>query len=409
MRRLLLLVLACALLLPALGRRSYYDVDSYALQAPAVAERNLDELAAYLKKGAQSSEDRTRIVYRWITDRIAYDTQAFFSGTFPDQSAEAVLARRTAVCAGYSNLFEALAKRVGLDVAVVGGQIRHDPQDPDDQERGHAWNAVKLQGRWYLLDSTWGSGVVDYKTRRFSRRFNPYYFLVPPEQLIFSHIPDDKSWQLLPQPKTTREIESLPRVTSYYFRYDIRPKEKRGDLVATGQGWKLRFRAAPGVRLSANLYAPGEVVQENATLVQSEGDEWVVDTVFPQRGEYKLLIWGSDDPRSDTLSYVMDYRVEARRPSLERFPTFSGAFLSHRARVESPRTQALSSGKKLSFSLFVPDADDVQVVCGKQWQPLQRQGQWFRGQLQVPPGQVDVSARFPGRDNYQMLLRYRAD
>lgn len=25
----------------------------------------------------------------------------------------------------------------------------------------HAWNAVYLEGRWHLLDSTWGSGNVD--------------------------------------------------------------------------------------------------------------------------------------------------------------------------------------------------------------------------------------------------------
>ena len=34
----------------------------------------------------------------------------------------------------------------------------------------HAWNAVYLDGRWHLLDSTWGSGVVDDSSTKFTFR-----------------------------------------------------------------------------------------------------------------------------------------------------------------------------------------------------------------------------------------------
>lgn len=35
-------------------------------------------------------------------------------------------------------------------------------------EFDHAWNAVYLEGRWHLLDSTWGSGLVDKATSKFT-------------------------------------------------------------------------------------------------------------------------------------------------------------------------------------------------------------------------------------------------
>lgn len=35
-------------------------------------------------------------------------------------------------------------------------------------EFDHAWNAVYLEGRWHLLDSTWGSGLVDTATSKFT-------------------------------------------------------------------------------------------------------------------------------------------------------------------------------------------------------------------------------------------------
>lgn len=34
----------------------------------------------------------------------------------------------------------------------------------------HAWNAVYLDGRWHLLDSTWGSGTVDDTSTKFTYR-----------------------------------------------------------------------------------------------------------------------------------------------------------------------------------------------------------------------------------------------
>lgn len=35
-------------------------------------------------------------------------------------------------------------------------------------EFDHAWNAVYLEGRWHLVDSTWGSGLVDSTTSKFT-------------------------------------------------------------------------------------------------------------------------------------------------------------------------------------------------------------------------------------------------
>lgn len=408
-RRFALLALLCLVLSPgALGRFSYAAVDRYALQAPASAERNLEELAGYLRKVGAGSEERTRAIYRWVTDRIAYDTTSFFAGTIPDQSPDTVLRKRTAVCAGYANLFEALASRCRLECQVVRGEIRRDPEDPAGQQRSHAWVAVRLGGRWQLLDPTWGSGYVDFKSRRFNRRFNPYYFLVPPDQLIFSHIPTERAWQLLPRPRTLQEIESMPHVTSSYFRYDVRAREQRGQLVSA-EGLQLKFRTAPGVRLSASVYRGREAEEQNLTLIQPEPDGWSVAARFPSRGEYKLVVWGTDDPGSNSFEYVMDYRVNSRKASSQRFPTYSGEYLSHRVQVESPRSYRLTSQKKTSFTVLVPDATDVQLIAGSSWIPLQRQGQWFRGQVQLPPGEVKLSGRFPGNDSYHLLLGYRAD
>ena len=100
----------------ALGTRDYTPVDRHALAAPAAAERSLDSLAAWLGGApARDEAERARAIYRWITDRIAYDAGAYFSGRFRNtqRAPEDVLRQRRAVCDGYAGLFEALARRVG--------------------------------------------------------------------------------------------------------------------------------------------------------------------------------------------------------------------------------------------------------------------------------------------------------
>lgn len=51
-------------------------------------------------------------------------------------------------CFGYARAFDYLAKRAGLNTAVVLAWNENDII-------GHAWNLVEVDGRWYQLDTTW--------------------------------------------------------------------------------------------------------------------------------------------------------------------------------------------------------------------------------------------------------------
>ena len=57
----------------------------------------------------------------------------------------------------------------------------------------HACNVVKLEGYWYLIDSTCGEGHLGVDGRC-CKQLNPFYFLVRPEQMIYRHFPEDSQW-----------------------------------------------------------------------------------------------------------------------------------------------------------------------------------------------------------------------
>jgi len=198
-------------------RGSYAAVDAYALQAPTEAEASIVSLAKYLHGAGKSERERARAIYRWITDRIAYDTESFFSGQRQDQSPGSTLQRRKAVCEGYSQLFLDLCNRGAIKAAKVRGYSKgfgYSPAVPITKVT-HAWNAVRVEGQWCLLDSTWGAGSV--ADRQFQKTFKEFYFLTPPDQMIFTHLPEDPQWQLRRQTLSLAEFNSRPRIGTDLF------------------------------------------------------------------------------------------------------------------------------------------------------------------------------------------------
>src|SRR5262249_47757666 len=157
-----------------------------------------DRLAAYLMRPARTERDKARAIYRWVTDRIAYDVDGYMLGKRGDNTAEGAFRTRKVVCEGYANLFERLCRHAGLE-AVNLLRVARGPGlgDPLDVTRpNHAWNAVRLDGRWHLLDATWGAGSPG-PMGAYDKQFEEFFFLTPPDLFVFSHYPMDPQWQLL--------------------------------------------------------------------------------------------------------------------------------------------------------------------------------------------------------------------
>jgi len=199
----------------------YAEIDKHALAAPREAEKTLASLARYLTAPADSDLLKARAIFRWITDRITYDLDSFRAKKMPDFLPEAVLAARTSVCEGYARLFEALCKKSGVEVALIHGYGKTlGFVGPDGSNRiSHTWNAVKLDGRWRLLDTTWAAGFVN--NGAFLKKLNDFYFLTPAREFIYTHLPTDSKWQLLDMPVSAEEFDRQPLVPPDLFRIGV--------------------------------------------------------------------------------------------------------------------------------------------------------------------------------------------
>ena len=207
---------------------SYDNIDKYAINTPSPAEASVDSLAAYLVAPAKNEREKARSIFRWVTENIDYDANGFFTGSFEDTSSKDVLKSRKSVCSGYSDIFSSLANSAGLEVVRIAGYGKgygYLPGENLSAPSNHAWNAVKINGSWYLIDCTWGAGYIN-DNKKYVRKFDDHYFMTPPSEFIYDHLPEDSRWQLLEKPLAKSEFEKQAFVKPDFFKYGLKPYDR---------------------------------------------------------------------------------------------------------------------------------------------------------------------------------------
>ncbi|KZW03240.1 hypothetical protein EXIGLDRAFT_725696 [Exidia glandulosa HHB12029] len=150
------------------AHRDFSAADEHAAMFPREHARSIATLAYDLTAPFDDPVDKARVIFTWMHHNIAYDAANFLAGTVKHgATAEDTLRTGMAVCEGYSGLFSAIALAAGLEVISVHGHGKgygYAPPPPGTRlppyDGNHAWNAVKLDGDWRLMDSTWGAGAL---------------------------------------------------------------------------------------------------------------------------------------------------------------------------------------------------------------------------------------------------------
>lgn len=204
--------------------RSYDTIDEWAFNAPQSAATSVAELATYLVEPCEDDFDKARVIYSWLAANISYDTESYFGDTQAPQDANSVLNSGIAVCAGYANLYQALADQMSLQVITISGHGKgYSYSEGAAITPNHAWNAFNVEGSWHLLDSTWGAGYVD-NDQQYCALFKEYWFDVDPDEMIFTHFPMDPAAQHTERTFTKNEYSELPPYDPTVFRGSITPE-----------------------------------------------------------------------------------------------------------------------------------------------------------------------------------------
>jgi hypothetical protein len=393
------------------GPNPYDAIDRHALSAPGWAEQTVAGLARFLVRPARTEDEKARAIFRWIAENIAYDTRSYAAGRIRETDSQDVFHSRTALCGGYAGLFKSLALEAGLEAEIVSGFAKGIDYRMGKHFRGtanHAWNAVRVDGSWKLIDATWGAGHAE-ESGRYVRELDEHYFLTPPEEMIYTHFPDESRWQLLARPVSLETFEKQAYLKSPFFRYGLKLKSHRLCFIEIQNGVTVLFSSPADARLSAQISRGQRIWSESLTFIQRRPGTQAVSAVFPSPGTYTLRIFAKDKNDSGPYEWAADYLVHATAPAggAAGFPEAYQPFDQMDCTLYRPMEGRLKAGRSASFSIRIPGAEKAVLVMGKQWIELAMDGDLFQASALVTKGDVQVAARFPGDENkYSVLLKY---
>lgn len=337
-------------------------MDEHALQAPAEAESSLEDLARYLAGPARSDEDRARAIYRWITANVEYDVNGSIAGARRGRTPEEVLEERIGVCSEYSALFSRLSELSGLEAVVIRGRGKgygYTVGSKIPKSSNHAWNAVKIEGVWRLVDSTWGAGYLDPE-EGFVERFEEFYFLTPPENLVWTHLPEDPNWQLLNAPLSKEEFERLVYAKPPFFKNEMNIVAPSEGTIDADEGANVSLSAPEDVGVIAELLdGDGSKLPERFTMVRRSSDEVVVMAACPGPGNFTFRIYSrrSDAGDGGAYDWTLDYRMVAGPNAKPHtgFPVVWDAFWDMGLDLKSHPEGVIEAGSELKVTLSAPE------------------------------------------------------
>ena len=144
----------------------YYTTSSQETKTSTAVTNLLKELNI----GSDWSDyDKIHKIYEWITKNVKYTNASDYSTNMYYHTAYSAIVDKSTVCQGYASLLYRLALAVGVDCRVVAGLA-----EAGNDDSAHGWNIVKIDGKWYNLDSTWDAGYSASNWRYFLKAAYPF-------------------------------------------------------------------------------------------------------------------------------------------------------------------------------------------------------------------------------------------
>jgi len=252
-----------------------------------------------------------------------YTDSSFTGEPIHETIAKRVLQKKAAVCDGYSRLFKTLCDYAGIRSEIITGYAKANMGRIGAKFRSnHNWNAVYIDSAWYLLDVTWASGFLTYRSGEYVKQYNNHYFLTPPEEFIQDHFPDDLQWTLLTKTPILKEFDASPFKQKSFSKYSISSYKPSKGIIEAALGDTIHFmletrdpwndrRILPDVFFDTTMFYrsslwafiyPGAETGQRANAGRKINYTYVVDSDIV---EWVHLMYNSD--------LIMRYKLNIKR------------------------------------------------------------------------------------------------
>ena len=374
--------------------------------------KSVEEFQATLKEVAikndlTNEESKAFLVYCWLAKNIKY-----YIGSMPDNTPKGALQKRITQCSGYARLFKEVLKIFKIKSVLVHGIGRTYNLSLKPHRENHEWNAIKLNGKYYLCEVTWGAGKVE--NNKFIKAYNTFYFCCPPELFINTHFPskDLSQWMLLDKKITQEQFENLLYKDKFFFNYnfcDIQPNEGIVKLKNKND-IEIKFTNSNNVkqlRLSCKVFYE-QKLSENISYIEKFDNHFIINLIFNKKGNYNVLYFATDKSgtvNSDLIarqqfSVMSDTKIIKQFPTVFTFPD--------ELHIIEPKYNNLPRNKEITFHFTSNNIDEMGIVVDKKCTHLENKDGSFIGKFLVS-GEEILVGKFekdnPG--NLKVMMKYK--
>lgn len=274
---------------------------------------DLYKLTHFIREHFDSDPLRLRACFIWITENIAYDVKAFLKEDPIAGQVDYVLEKKRGICGGYAALLKLLCDLFSIECQVVTGYARSEKKvvlPYPGLATNHAWNAVKINGEWRLMDPTWAAGFVveiDDTPKYFVRRFLETYYFTPPEKFLLNHFPKQNRFQLVKGIMPEMTFRKKPVYTSTFIADSVQKIDPDSAVIRTKVGDTLSIRFKSSIPLVEVCISTENLPNADYSALVTRRDDWY-EIRYPVRayGFYNIKVGRCRE------TPLVIYRLEAR-------------------------------------------------------------------------------------------------
>ena len=381
----------------------------------------------------------------------------------------------------------------------------------------HSWNAIYIKGEWYFCDCLFGSGSIETDKDKIAKlnlkqldinnniynfngnnyidnnnndydknavnnsisdengtkstdildTFNPFYFMTPPELLISTHRPSDDNWQFLYKTLSFKEFynKRLINYGEFYkniYKYNVTLLTHDNPFILINVKDKLKIKLKIIDHLiEAFLFSSfgNTKISEVKYLYDESNDAYILEPIFPEKGEYILKINARSIKSTDLLYWpLIEYIIKVDTyfhidninnllslkesqnkekdkykidilPKLSHSPSNIGVFTpkivsdyskifppktfkkicydKEDFRLIEPKTNFIKKGANIKFKVLIKEAVNVALLDGNHLTTLKRiEDGIFFGQKEIQTNNVSLCC-LRGKNVYTEIYKFK--
>lgn len=199
-----------------------------------------EDLANQINNDFTTDLEKARAAFFWLANNINYNLKEYYSPrqrrysfrysseeeknqklqAIKDQLVVDTFKNKLGVCEEYAQSFKKVCDLLNIESEVIKGYVRNDAREIGNvpNRTNHAYNAVKIDDKWLILDATWAAGYEN--NGKWKRNFNPYFFDIPKDKIFKTHYPEEKIWVLRFGRMSLEEFYNQPIYSNHFLTSD---------------------------------------------------------------------------------------------------------------------------------------------------------------------------------------------